>query len=40
MVRENAGRLPVVRREDPDRVIGIITRSDLLAAHGRRLAEG
>jgi CBS domain-containing protein len=40
MVRENVGRLPVVLRDDPDRVIGIITRSDLLAAHGRRLAEG
>jgi H+/Cl- antiporter ClcA/predicted transcriptional regulator len=39
MVRENVGRLPVVAREDPRRVIGIITRSDLLEAHGKRLAE-
>jgi chloride channel protein, CIC family len=39
MVRENVGRLPVVSREDPTRVIGIITRSDLLSAHARRLSE-
>lgn len=39
MVRENVGRLPVVAREDPRKVIGIITRSDLLEAHGKRLAE-
>jgi CIC family chloride channel protein len=38
MVRENVGRLPVVERADPARVIGIITRSDLLAAHEARLA--
>ena len=38
MVRENVGRLPVVDRADPSRVIGIITRSDLLAAHESRLA--
>jgi CBS domain-containing protein len=39
MVRENVGRLPVVSREDPRRVIGFLTRSDLLRAHERRLAE-
>jgi len=39
MVRENVGRLAVVEREDPRRIIGIITRSDLLSAHGRRLEE-
>jgi CBS domain-containing protein len=39
MVRENVGRLPVVTREDPRRVVGFITRSDLLRAHERRLAE-
>ncbi|MGQ0562667.1 MAG: chloride channel protein [Gemmatimonadota bacterium] len=38
MVREGVGRLPVVSREDPRRVIGIISRSDLLAAHHDRLA--
>jgi H+/Cl- antiporter ClcA len=39
MVRENIGRLPVVSRDDPRRVIGFVTRSDLLRAHERRLAE-
>ena len=39
MVRENVGRLPVVAREDPARVVGVITRSDLLRAHEKRLAE-
>lgn len=39
MVREGVGRLPVVSREASDKVIGIITRSDLLAAHQRRLDE-
>jgi len=38
MVRERVGRLPVVDREHPRRVIGIISRSDLLAAHEPRLA--
>lgn len=37
MVQEGVGRLPVVEREAPGRVIGIITRSDLLAAHAPRL---
>ena len=37
MVRENVGRLPVVARDEPDRVIGIVTRSDVIAAHARRL---
>jgi CIC family chloride channel protein len=37
MVRENIGRLPVVRREDHRRIVGFITRSDLLRAHERRL---
>jgi CIC family chloride channel protein len=39
MVRANVGRLPVVRRDDPTRVVGFLTRSDLLQAHARRLAE-
>ncbi|HEX9162628.1 MAG TPA: chloride channel protein [Thermoanaerobaculia bacterium] len=39
MVREDIGRLPVVSREDPRKVVGFITRSDLLRAHERRLAE-
>ncbi len=37
MARENVGRLPVVARDDPDRVIGIVTRSDVIAAHARRI---
>jgi H+/Cl- antiporter ClcA len=39
MVREQIGRLPVVSREAPRRVLGMLTRSDLLAAHGRRLRQ-
>lgn len=39
MVREDVGRLPVVDRANPRRLLGIITRSDLLRAHERRLAE-
>lgn len=37
MVREKVGRLPVVDRTDPREVIGIVSRSDLLAAHQTRL---
>ena len=39
MVREGVGRLPVVSREDPRKVVGMLTRSDLLSAHRRRLEE-
>ncbi len=39
MVRERVGRLPVVARKEPARVIGILTRSDLLQAHSQRLEE-
>lgn len=39
MVRENVGRLPVVKRGDPGKVIGIISRGDVLSAHGQRLKE-
>jgi H+/Cl- antiporter ClcA/predicted transcriptional regulator len=38
MVRQQVGRLPVVTHAEPRRVVGIVTRSDLLAAHARRLA--
>jgi CBS domain-containing protein len=38
MVLEGVGRLPVVTRGDPSRLAGIVSRSDLLAAHERRLA--
>jgi CBS domain-containing protein len=37
MVHEGVGRLPVVSRDEPRRVVGIISRSDLLAAHQHRL---
>ena len=39
MVLEEVGRLPVVRRDAPRRVVGILSRSDLLAAHAPRLRE-
>ena len=39
MAWERIGRLPVVSRERPEHVIGIVTRSDLLQAHVRRLEE-
>jgi H+/Cl- antiporter ClcA/CBS domain-containing protein len=38
MATQKIGRLPVVRREQPMRVVGIVTRSDLVDAHARRLA--
>jgi CIC family chloride channel protein len=39
MVRERVGRLPVLADEETRTLVGIITRSDLLAAHERRLDE-
>lgn len=39
MVAENVGRLIVVGTEPPQRMVGILTRGDLLAAHARRLKE-
>ncbi len=39
MVGENVGRLPVVTRKDPDHIVGIVTRRDLLGAHKRRLDD-
>jgi len=39
MVSHGVGRLPVVARAAPGHVIGMLTRSDLLAAHARRLNE-
>ncbi|MFP2934888.1 CBS domain-containing protein, partial [Pyxidicoccus sp. 3LG] len=39
MVEEGVGRLPVVRREAPTHVVGILTRSDLLGANRRRLED-
>jgi len=40
MVLENIGRLVVVDRENPTRILGILTRSDLLRAHSTRLHAG
>jgi chloride channel protein, CIC family len=37
MVLERVGRLPVVTRQEPRRMVGIISRSDLLEAHAPRL---
>ncbi len=37
MVRHGIGRVVVVAQESPHDVIGIVTRSDLLEAHERRL---
>ena len=39
MVEFEHGRLPVVDRAAPDKVVGIITRHDLLSGHRRRLVE-
>jgi CBS domain-containing protein len=37
MVREKVGRLPVVERQNPNHIVGIITREDVLSAHRKRL---
>jgi H+/Cl- antiporter ClcA/CBS domain-containing protein len=37
MVQAHVGRLPVVDRHDPRKVVGMISRSDLLGAHQPRL---
>ncbi|WP_375744086.1 chloride channel protein [Corallococcus interemptor] len=39
MMDEGVGRLPVVSRARPQHVVGILTRSDLLAGHRQRLAN-
>ena len=39
MTRGGVGRLPVVKRGEPLRVLGILSRSDLLSAQVRRLDE-
>lgn len=39
MVEADVGRLPVMHATDTNRLVGIITRADLLAAHGQRLRE-
>ena len=37
MVLEEVGRLPMVTRDNPRVVVGMLSRSDLLAAHAPRL---
>ncbi len=37
MVREKIGRLPVLSREKPHNILGMVTRSDVLSAHQHRL---
>ncbi len=39
MVRHDVGRLPVISRVHPGKLVGILTRSDILKAHRRRLEE-
>jgi CBS domain-containing protein len=39
MAQEGVGRLLVVDPENPRRVVGIVTRSDLLQPRGRQLKE-
>jgi hypothetical protein len=40
MVRAGVGRLPVVERGAPRKVVGMLSRSDLLSAHAGRLNAG
>ena len=39
MLRHDVGRLPVVRRSDPDRMVGYLNRSNLLGAWTRQLEQ-
>jgi len=39
IVKENVGRLAVVTREEPRKVTGWLTRSDILSAHRQRLDD-
>jgi CIC family chloride channel protein len=39
MLRNNIGRLPVVSRENPRRIVGYLGRSNLMAGHLRHLEE-
>jgi chloride channel protein, CIC family len=39
MVEEGVGRLPVVTRLNPRRVVAMISRSDILSAHRKRIEE-
>jgi CBS domain-containing protein len=37
LVNHDIGRLPVVKRGEPGRVVAMLTRSDILGAHRKRL---
>ena len=39
MVNHGIGRLPVIRREEPKKIVGMITRSDILSASRHRIDE-
>ncbi len=39
MLRNNVGRLPVVSRQDPRRIVGYLGRSNLMAGHLRQLED-
>jgi CBS domain-containing protein len=39
MVNHSVGRLPVVERAKPHRLVGIISRSDILSVYGHRIRE-
>ncbi|PQV64455.1 H+/Cl- antiporter ClcA [Abditibacterium utsteinense] len=39
MVREKVGRLIIVSTDETPRMVGILTRGDILSAHARRLGE-
>jgi CBS-domain-containing membrane protein len=39
MVNHGIGRLPVVRRDKPTEVVGILTRSDVLSVFRRRVRD-
>jgi CBS domain-containing protein len=40
MTRADVGRIPIVSAEQPTKLVGIVTRSDLLGAHKERLDAG
>ena len=39
MVNHGIGRLPVVLRDEPKKIVGMITRSDILSANRHRMEE-
>ena len=39
MTNHDIGRLPVLTREEPPRLVGIVTRSDILSGYRRRMEE-